>query len=412
MVAFAACTEKPMPEPDQDDQEQTETPGEQPEEPGDEPEDVPVVPSVTVWPNDPTAFDYELDLNESRRAEYPEADRVAAGITGQGALSGPVLLDGVTYGGPGVSYYGNRMTIDQVKSTHWSEEYPDIIPSQRYTSFKINRPGAVSFYQAIGSKDGDVLRVPTYYLAVETTVNGVTTARVVDEVTPTELTENRPGNSYLEEHMKYHVTLTVSKDDLEGITEAATVYVYHSNPKVNTLLVHYFPLTWTSGAEANVSDRKPKMLLAGDSLVTEYGESSAPQMGWGQCIAPYLGVDVKVRNYAVGGESTQSFIDSGKWDALIKTALKNDVVLIWFMHNDKGSSKEGYKTDANTTYKDNLRKFVREVREKGAVPVLVTSVLSYRFDENDKPEHHLGDFPIAMRAVAEETETALVDVEQ
>ena len=327
-----ACGYEQMPE--KEDQEQTETPEEQPEEQPEEPGDEPQNPgddtgdggtTVFEWPNDSTAFDYELDLNESRRAEYPEADRLAAGVTGQGALSGPALIDGITYCGPGVTFYGNRMTIDQVKSTHWSEEYPDIIPSQRYLSFKINRPGTVSFYQSTGSA---LDRVPTYYLAVSTTVNGVKTVKVVDEVTPAEMTDVRPGNSYAEEYMKYHVTLTVSKEDMEGITEAATVYIYHTNSKYNTILIHYYPLTWTSNTETNISQRKPKFLLAGDSLVTEYGEASYPQMGWGQRIAPFLGENVKVRNFARGGESTQSFIDNGKWGELIRTVLRNDIVLI------------------------------------------------------------------------------------
>ena len=370
----------------------------EPEEPGE----------PTIWPNDSTAFDYGLDLNESRLATYPEADRIAAGMTGQGAVSGPVLIDGITYCGPGVTFYGNRMTIDQVKSTHWSEEYPDIIPSQRYLSFKINRPGTVSFYQSTGSA---LDRVPTYYLALATTVNGVKTVKVVDEFTPAEMTDVRPGNSYSEEHMKHHITLTVSQKDMAGITEPATVYIYHSNPKYNTILIHYYPLTWTSGAETNPDDRKPKVLLAGDSIVTEYGESSAPQAGWGQCLAPYLGTDVKVRNYAKGGESSKSFINTGRWGNLLKTVLPGDVVLIWFMHNDRREEEE-YRTDAATTYRDNLRKYISDTREKGGVPVLVTSLLSYRFDSDGKALRSLGAFPDAMRAVAQETETLLIDVEQ
>ena len=374
---------------------------EQPEEPG--------VP--TAWPNDPTAFDYQIDLNESRVAEYPVADKEAAGITGQGELKTPATLDNITYGGPSVSYYGNRMTIDQVKSTHWSTEYPEVIPAQRYVSFKINRPGAVSFYQSVASADNGVLRVPTYYLALVTTVNGVTSAKIVDQVTPTELTDVRPGNSYAEENLKYHVKLTVSEADMAGITEAATVYVYHRNPKVNTLLVHYYPLTWTSSVATNASDRKPKILLAGDSLVRYYNENEAPQTGWGQCLNLYLGDDVKIKNYAVGGESTKSFMESGKWEEMLRTVLRNDVVLIQFMHNDQ-KSVETHATDPATTYREYLKKYISDVREKGGVPVLITSMLRLQFGSDGKPTRNHKDYPIAMRAVAEETQTTLIDCEQ
>lgn len=430
LFTFAACSDEEI-TPDQEgkeDQEQTEepggeepggeepgeTPGENPgENPGEDPGTTPP-PATFEWPNDPTAFDYELDLNESRKAEYKADELAAQGISNPGnrTLTSAVTTDGVTYGGPGISYYGNRMTIDQVKKGFFSEEYPDVIPSRCYQSFKINRPGSVTFFQSIGTAaDASGLRVPTFCMAVVTTVNGVTSAKIVNEVTPEELTAERPGNPNAAEFQKYHVTLTVTEADLAGITEAATVYIYHKNPKVNSLLVHYYQLTWKSGAETNASQRKPKILLAGDSIVREYKENEAPQAGWGQYLAAALGGNVKVKNHAVGGESTKSFKESGKWNGLIEETLSGDVVLIWFMHNDKGSSKDGYRTDAATTYRDYLKEYISDVRGKGAVPVLITSILPRQF-ENGQPRRSLGDFPDAMRAVAQETETLLIDCEQ
>ena len=431
LFTFAACSDEEI-TPDQEgkeDQEQTEEPGgeepggEEPggEEPGETPGENPgedpgttPPPATFEWPNDPTAFDYELDLNESRKAEYNADELATQGISNPGnrTLTSAVTTDGVTYGGPGISFYGNRMTIDQVKKGFFSEEYPDVIPSRCYQSFKINRPGSVTFFQSIGTAaDASGLRVPTFCMAVVTTVNGVTSAKIVDEVTPEELTAERPGNPNAAEYQKYHVTLTVTEADLAGITEAATVYIYHKNPKVNSLLVHYYQLTWKSGAETNASQRKPKILLAGDSIVREYKENEAPQAGWGQYLAAALGGNVKVKNHAVGGESTKSFKESGKWNGLIEETLSGDVVLIWFMHNDKGSSKDGYRTDAATTYRDYLKEYISDVRGKGAVPVLITSILPRQF-ENGQPRRSLGDFPDAMRAVAQETETLLIDCEQ
>ena len=421
LFTFAACSDEEI-TPDQEgkeDQEQTEEPGgEEPgetpgENPGEDPGTTPP-PATFEWPNDPTAFDYELDLNESRKAEYNADELATQGISNPGnrTLTSAVTTDGVTYGGPGISFYGNRMTIDQVRKGFFSEEYPDVIPSRCYQSFKINRPGSVTFFQSIGTAaDASGLRVPTFCMAVVTTVNGVTSAKIVDEVTPEELTAERPGNPNAAEYQKYHVTLTVTEADLAGITEAATVYIYHKNPKVNSLLVHYYQLTWKSGAETNASQRKPKILLAGDSIVREYKENEAPQAGWGQYLAAALGGNVKVKNHAVGGESTKSFKESGKWNGLIEETLSGDVVLIWFMHNDKGSSKDGYRTDAATTYRDYLKEYISDVRGKGAVPVLITSILPRQF-ENGQPRRSLGDFPDAMRAVAQETETLLIDCEQ
>ena len=417
LFALASCTEKQMPDQGKDDQGQTETPGEDNgQTPGEEPGTD--TPAVFEWPNDPAAFDYGIDQNESRRADYG-SNQLPSNTTG--AIPSAMTVDDITYG-PGGTFWGNRVTVDQVKkhgADCWAEDYMNIVPVKNYHSFKINRPGTLTFYQACASKDDGVLRVPTYYLTLVTTVNGVTTARIVDEVIPTEVTEARPGNAYEKDsttgelkYKDYFVTLTVSKEDMEGITEAATVYLFHQNPSYNTLLVHYYSLTWTSNAETNPSQRKPKFLLAGDSLVTEYGESSYPQAGWGQRLAQFLGEDVKVRNYAVGGQSTQSFINEGKWENLVSTVLTNDIVLIQFMHNDKNSSRDGYRTEAGTTYNANLKKFISETREKGGVPVLVSGLLPRQFNADGTAKRILGDFPDAMRTVAEETETPLVDVEQ
>ena len=419
LAAFtlSACTEKQMPDQGKDDQGQTETPGEDNgQTPGEEPGTD--TPAVFEWPNDPAAFDYGIDQNESRRADYG-SNQLPSNTTG--AIPSAMTVDDITYG-PGGTYYGNRVTVDQVKqhgADCWAEDYMNIVPVKNYHSFKINRPGTLTFYQACASKDGDVIRVPTYYLTLVTTVNGVTTARIVDEVIPTEVAEARPGNAYEKDsatgelkYKNYFVTLTVSKEDMEGITEAATVYLFHQNPSYNTLLVHYYPLTWTSNAETNASQRKPKFLLAGDSLVRYYKDTEAPQTGWGQCLANALGADVKINNHAVGGESTKSFYDSGKWEGLIQTVLRNDIVLIQFMHNDQ-KTDEAHATIAATTYKDYLKLFINETREKGGVPVLITSALRRQFDSNTGlPRRSLGDYPKAMREVAEETNTPLIDCEE
>ena len=209
---------------------------------------------VFEWPNDEDAFDYGLNDLQSRTATYPEED--TANVPSKKDISNAVVIGDITYCGPGVQYYGNRMLIGQVQPTggqkggYWDENYPNIIPSQSYQSFKINRPGNVSFFQLVASVDGNVPRVPTYYLAVVAKIDGQTVAKVVDEYTPTteELLvspNNFPGGYASAEYKKYYVTLSVSKDDLEGIEEAATVYIYHKNPTKNTLNVWYAPLTWT-----------------------------------------------------------------------------------------------------------------------------------------------------------------------
>ncbi len=150
--------------------------------------------------------------------------------------------------------------------------------------------------------------------------------------------------------------------------------------------------------------------LAGDSTCCPYPEEARPQTGWGECIAEALGQGVQVENYAVGGESTKSFADEGKWTALAAEIQTGDVVLIQFGHNDEKSDEE-HHTDPATTYKEYLTTFINETREKGGIPVLLTSICRRSYHTLGAPLRTHGDYPAAMRELAEATETALVDAE-
>ena len=186
------------------------------------------------------------------------------------------------------------------------------------------------------------------------------------------------------------------------------------------LLAILFAVTaWGGGMLNGIDDspaerssrRKPKILLAGDSAVAEYGEVSAPQQGWGQRLSEALGGEVQVCNYAIGGESSKSFIDSGKWNRLCENIRRGDIVIVQFMGNDQ-KQDEAHKTDPNTTYKQNLVKFIDDIRSKGGVPVLMTSVLRRQFTSEGILRRNMGAFPKAMREIAEETGTNLIDGEE
>lgn len=157
---------------------------------------------------------------------------------------------------------------------------------------------------------------------------------------------------------------------------------------------------------------KPTIHLAGDSISCDYPESVAPQTGWGQCIAAALGDEnLKVVNCAVGGESTKSFIDSGKWQKLIEGVRPGDIVFIMFGHNDEKESKRLH-TDPSTTYKENLNRFINETRAKGGIPILLTSVSRRFFAGDGTPRRTHGNYPRAMRELAAATGTALIDMEE
>ena len=67
-------------------------------------------------------------------------------------------------------------------------------------------------------------------------------------------------------------------------------------------------------------------------------------------------------------------------------------------------------TDADSTYRSYLQRFVSRARAAGATPVLVTPVERRRFDTAGRAVPSLGGYPAAMRAVAADTGAALVDL--
>lgn len=387
--------------------------------PEEEPDPTPDPTPEVSWPNDEDAFDYGLEKGAIRKANISSSGFEPYGVINVSGgdsrkIKEPILVNGITYGGPGLIYYGNRISMDKVAS-QWSEEYPDVIPAQCYMSFKINQPGTLTFY---GAPANGLDRVPTYYLAVVTKVGGKTSAKIVNEFTPTEIADgtdsaNRTdANIYSDAWDKYWISMSITEDDLKGIEEAATVYFFHRNTKVNTLSVNYWPLEWRMDGDGSVDpNRKPKFLLAGDSTCTTYSDASRPQAGWGEFLAEALGNQPQVSNHAVGGESTKSFIDEGKWKALRATILSRDIVLIQFGHNDQ-KTDEAHATDPYTTYQENLKRMIDETREKGGVPVLLTSISRLGFQSNGDPVRSHGEYPKAMRQLAETTSTPLIDVEE
>ena len=112
------------------------------------------------------------------------------------------------------------------------------------------------------------------------------------------------------------------------------------------------------------------IFMIGDSTMANKSlKNGNLERGWGQMLPCFLTEDVAVDNHAMNGRSSLSFINEGRWDAVLAKLKKGDYVFIQFGHNDEKAS-EKLHTDPGTTFDDNLRRFVRETREKGAYPVL------------------------------------------
>ena len=88
--------------------------------------------------------------------------------------------------------------------------------------------------------------------------------------------------------------------------------------------------------------------------------------------------NIWVDNHAVNGRSSKSFIDEGRWQKVFDKIKPGDYVFIQFGHNDEKSDPKRH-TEPGSTFDDNLRKFVRETRLKGGIPVLFNAVVRRNF---------------------------------
>ena len=77
-------------------------------------------------------------------------------------------------------------------------------------------------------------------------------------------------------------------------------------------------------------------------------------------------------NDALNGRSSKSFIDEGAWAKAL--ADNGDYYLIQFGHNDMKGKGPERETDPETTYAANIRRYIRDTRALGAIPVVVTSL--------------------------------------
>jgi len=153
-------------------------------------------------------------------------------------------------------------------------------------------------------------------------------------------------------------------------------------------------------------DNLTVVYLAGDSTVTD--QDVEPWASWGQFITNYFDSNVVVANYAYSGSSLSSFKGANRLKKILSEIKKGDYLFVEFGHNDekiKGAGNGPWESYSNL-----LTEFVNSAKEKGAIPVLVTPTQRRFFNENGTLKDTHGDFPPAMRAVAQKNNIALIDV--
>lgn len=143
---------------------------------------------------------------------------------------------------------------------------------------------------------------------------------------------------------------------------------------------------------------KPVLYIIGDSTVKNgSGTGGDGLWGWGSFLDGFFDTSkISIRNHAIGGRSSRTFLTDGRWETILKTLNKGDYVLMQFGHNDSGplddtararGTLKGISNEEKTiynpilkreetvhTYGWYLRKYVQEAKAKGAIPIVCSPI--------------------------------------
>ena len=182
-----------------------------------------------------------------------------------------------------------------------------------------------------------------------------------------------------------------------------------------------------------LQQQKPTFYIIGDSTVKNGdGSGRNGQWGWGSFISGYFDTSrINIRNHAIGGRSSRTFITEGRWDTILNRLQKNDYVIIQFGHNDAGplddtarargtikgigeESKEIYnpirkQQEVVYTYGWYLRKYVRDTKAKGAIPIICSPIPRDQWTEG-KVRRSTNDYAKWAEEIAKSEDAIFIDL--
>ena len=184
--------------------------------------------------------------------------------------------------------------------------------------------------------------------------------------------------------------------------------------------------------------KNPVLFLVGNSTMRNgtLGNGNNGQWGWGYYEHLFWDEDkITVENHALGGTSTRTFYRN-LWPAVLKGIKKGDYVILELGHNDNGPLDSGRaraslkgtgKDSVEVTIKDGpnhgkkewvysfggyVRKYVAEIRAKGATPILFTLTPrnDYEKDDTTKIQRKLTSFTPWIFEMGKELKVPVIDL--
>lgn len=151
-----------------------------------------------------------------------------------------------------------------------------------------------------------------------------------------------------------------------------------------------------------------KIILVGDS-------TTATGNGWGSMFcAHHTTHPTACLNLARNGRSSGSYRAEGLWEVVLREmrieGYRKVFVIIGFGHNDQ-PGKPGRSTDLDSEFTENMRRYVEEIQETGATPILFTPLTRRLFEEGEVARD-LDPWADVIRQIAHETGTPLIDLNE
>lgn len=184
----------------------------------------------------------------------------------------------------------------------------------------------------------------------------------------------------------------------------------------------------------------PSLILIGDSTVRNgkddgQGLGPAGQWGWGRPIADYFDTGrINVVNRAVGGLSSRTYLTSGHWQRTLAFVKRGDVVIMQFGHNDAspvnddrrargtlpGAGEESEDIDnlltgqreTVHTYGWYLRRFITDIRARGATAIVCSPVPFKRWDADGRIRRAQADYGGWAAQVARQEQVGFIDLNE
>ncbi|MFC5682522.1 rhamnogalacturonan acetylesterase [Flavobacterium sp. MAHUQ-51] len=202
--------------------------------------------------------------------------------------------------------------------------------------------------------------------------------------------------------------------------------------RITKLMLFAFLALFLMQFQAN-AQQKITVYTVGDSTVKNgRGDGSGGLWGWGDYIGQFLdSTKVRIENHALGGTSSRTYQNLGLWDAVYKKLKKGDYVLIQWGHNDdgplndtirargtiKGISNKSEKIVNMMTKKEEvvhtygwyIRKVVKEAKEKGAIPVVMSPIPRNTWKDGKLPRNNTS-YGLWAKQIADQEKVTFIDL--